>query len=584
MGLSKALRKSKAEAREGADEMLACATTRDALASHGDVPQDDLCGLRSREALLAFSRARQNAFCWYELPSNARVLELRCGCGGATGYFAQHASRVLCVEEDAQQAQVCACQHAHATVVEVLNASLQDALDGLDELFDLVVLHDLRLGDEQLMQLAAQRLADGGTLMLTASNALGTTELASARMEQTGPINLETEGDKDPGTLLLRSQIEDMLASAGLTAVDVYYPHPDHRFARYVFSDDRLPDEGELTYFEDSTGVSRVRTLHEERLQRAFLAQGSFCLVANSFLFLARKAAGQQPTKSQEPMHASPVVYAKVSSERDARFAIVTTVEQGHVVHKRALLPQGKGHVEAILDAQEQLQQLFEQDGLFKVNRAWREGEGLRLEYLMGQTLEDKVAIALGDNDLDVATGLLTEYRNRVLVKAKASFAATDGFAAVFGRCLDKSSLDLLAGMPCLQVTDVDLILRNVVPQQDAWHLIDYEWTFAFPVPAHFVLWRSLHYLMLTSEIARKALDRLGCWELFGLDEHTRAIFLAMEDSFQDYVTGGTVPVDSVLRDCDPRPHELPIVWNEARCWRDDSFVGRLRHAKHVLM
>ena len=43
-------------------------------------------------------------------------------------------------------------------------------------------------------------------------------------------------------------------------------------------------------------------------------------------------------------------------------------------------------------------------------------------------------------------------------------------------------------------MSNIDLVPANILILKDRQVVIDYEWTFDFPVPADFILYRMIHY------------------------------------------------------------------------------------------
>ena len=66
-------------------------------------------------------------------------------------------------------------------------------------------------------------------------------------------------------------------------------------------------------------------------------------------------------------------------------------------------------------------------------------------------------------------------------------------------------------GLTCTDVTNIDMICDNVVMTRP-YTLLDYEWTFEFPVPCEFVLYRIIHYYIQTHKV-REVLNAAGFYE-----------------------------------------------------------------------
>ena len=87
----------------------------------------------------------------------------------------------------------------------------------------------------------------------------------------------------------------------------------------------------------------------------------------------------------------------------------------------------------------------------------------------------------------------------------QTDFHMTEEFCRIFG------SPRLPRGLKSLAVTDIDMVLANVIVE-NGWNLIDYEWTFEFPIPLSFVLFRIIHYYMEIGEIRSCVKE----WNLYG--------------------------------------------------------------------
>ena len=53
--------------------------------------------------------------------------------------------------------------------------------------------------------------------------------------------------------------------------------------------------------------------------------------------------------------------------------------------------------------------------------------------------------------------------------------------------------------LQCGRYTNIDMILPNVLIEGREKKLIDYEWVFDFPIPAHYVAFRILYYYIYSN-------------------------------------------------------------------------------------
>ena len=64
------------------------------------------------------------------------------------------------------------------------------------------------------------------------------------------------------------------------------------------------------------------------------------------------------------------------------------------------------------------------------------------------------------------------------------TFIKTPEFVQVFG------DAELTGEYSCAKMSNIDLVPANILILKDRQVVIDYEWTFDFPVPAGFILYR----------------------------------------------------------------------------------------------
>lgn len=121
----------------------------------------------------------------------------------------------------------------------------------------------------------------------------------------------------------------------------------------------------------------------------------------------------------------------------------------------------------------------------------------------------------------------------------KQPFQMTEGFRTVFGTMDDIQALE---GTMCSDPADIDLILPNILEGGDGtWHVIDYEWTFFFPVPHNFIIYRTLFFLNQENpRLEELSMERL--LQLAEIPANEAAVYAQMEQAFQQYVAGGMVP------------------------------------------
>lgn len=240
------------------------------------------------------------------------------------------------------------------------------------------------------------------------------------------------------------------------------------------------------------------------------------------------------------------LVFTKYSAERSRKFAIRTDIIRENkeflTVEKRALYPEGRAHIRNICHWYQLLQEEYKAEQ-FVVNRCEETAQGVRLEYLTGETLQERMErLNEQGQEAEIET-YIEEYLKRMMQgHTREKFQQTEGFCKVFGE------VSLPEQLECQKVTNIDMIFSNILLEGENWHFIDYEWTFSFPVPIHFVLYRA--FLMAAAEMPGiKVLDLSKMMKRLGIGIEEQQMYQQMERNFQEYVRGGEKPLRDMIRE-----------------------------------
>lgn len=248
-------------------------------------------------------------------------------------------------------------------------------------------------------------------------------------------------------------------------------------------------------------------------------------------------------------------IYSKYSNERSRKFAIRTDIleEDGkRFARKSPLYAEGENHVENLLKWQAGLWETYEKAG-YHCNRCEKDERGVRLEFVEGGTLEEFLDDLLERGKIQEATEELRKYlKNVQTICSGKTFEMTDAFKGVFGE------VSLPAGLACAEMTNIDMVCENLV-LTEVPTILDYEWTFDFPVPSVFVLYRIIHYYHDTHS-ARARLDDEALYKEFGITKELREAFKQMEASFQNYITGGHIPMREMFASMTPGVGRLEVI------------------------
>lgn len=257
------------------------------------------------------------------------------------------------------------------------------------------------------------------------------------------------------------------------------------------------------------------------------------------------------------------IIYSKFSNDRRDEYAIVTNIrkdEEGNrYIEKLATKPAGQKHISNLSIWEKELKEKYK-DTCIRPNEIVKPGDKQYFQFIKGIALDVILDAFLKAGKTDRMLIVLRQYLDMVQKSNDVQdFEMTDSFREVFGdvtlpkglRCAKVTNIDMVAEnmIVCVDnANDLDAVLTDMVLADDTdvfrypCQMIDYEWTFDFPIPAHFVVYRILHYYM-ESKMDRAVLKSMHLYEEFGLSPHELAIYRDMEKHFQMYILGDMKPL-----------------------------------------
>ena len=167
-----------------------------------------------------------------------------------------------------------------------------------------------------------------------------------------------------------------------------------------------------------------------------------------------------------------------------------------------------------------------------EVNRCWIKGDYAQLEYLTGITLEDKLDHLLEEGRTEELEKLFFSYIQKVKnIHEKKLFEKTPEFVRVFG------NVNLRSDLKCAEISNIDFVPANIILSENKVSVIDYEWTFAFPVPSQFLVYRMIFYYLELND-KRGVLKERDFYEKAGILPEDIEVYVEMEHNFQQYILG----------------------------------------------
>ena len=250
------------------------------------------------------------------------------------------------------------------------------------------------------------------------------------------------------------------------------------------------------------------------------------------------------------------VIYSKFSNERAAEFSIRTDIIEDDgkkYVVKTPDTEKARNHVLRMKEIYEQLRKLSKKKDFLFVTCKEQE-ESVCFEYVEGVSLEEDLDKHLMSGKIDEVEKILLEYCSQVReMFSQKAFFVTEEFQRIFGE------VNLPQNLLTSEVNDIDMVVGNVILNDDKKYIIDYEWSFMFPIPVSFIIYRILHYYLYANDI-RKELRERNLFEKSGIGKEELPIYDNMERNFQKYIVGNHVPIRNMYEEISPGSYPV-MVW-----------------------
>lgn len=493
--------------------------------------------------LYHLSNLRGNIAEWLPLKKTDKVLEVGAGCGAVTGTLAKKAGKVDCIELSKKRSMINAYRNRECENLTIKVGNFEEIEETLEQTYDYIMLIGVfeyaeaylsaEKPYEEFLYRLKKHLAPDGKLIIAIENQFGLKYFAGCKEDHTGGYFEGIEGYPEAKGVktFSRKKLEGLLRAAGYQT-EFFYPYPDYKLPISIYSEEYQPKKGELNLSCRNFDGDRMVAFDEIKAYDALIDDGMFPFYSNSFLV----SASLKEEKSE-------TVYVKYSNERSEKYSIRTEILKNqsgaYCVRKYPIGEEAGTHIEGIYKKYQLLKERY-QDTKISINSCKIIPGGIEFEYLTGKTFEQELDEILVSKDYIALVNKMKEYvglLKKTTVDGK--FYMTEQFQQVFGK------VSLPEGLDAGYLNNIDLIFTNII-LKDGWNIIDYEWTFAFPIPIHYVIYRSIHYYIKSSK--REDLTRLGLYQLFGMTEEEVKAYDQMEYFFQHYILGEYVPV-SLLYD-----------------------------------
>ncbi len=482
--------------------------------------------------LYHLSSGRENIVEWLPITKDMKVLEVGSGCGAITGVLSRKAGEVTCIELSRKRSRINAYRHMDAKNVTIHVGNFQDVEPDLPCDYDYICLigafeyAQAYIQSEtpyvDFLNIVRKHMNPQGHIAIAIENKFGLKYWAGCREDHLGTYFSSLENYPEGGVVrtFTADGLRGIAEKCGFEHAHMYYPYPDYKFMTTLYSDDRLPQVGELSSNLRNFDRDRLQLFDEKKVFDTIIRERQFPLFSNSYMMLLGPELEEK--------------YVKYSNDRKPEFCIKTVLKEsatGKIIEKHPLSKEAWRHIENTARAYERLTERYEGSGL-SVNRCklvydvqenavqgqdkdnnGNEGEKqpyLQLEYVEGIRLEELMDGCLERNDVEGFHRLFDEYLRRISYGEGA------------------------------EISDYDLIFANVVVPDDidnTWNVIDFEWSFGKAVEAKQIAFRAVYCYLLENE-KRNSLNLDLIIDKLKIGQSDAEQYRRQEMKFQKYVTG----------------------------------------------
>lgn len=226
-------------------------------------------------------------------------------------------------------------------------------------------------------------------------------------------------------------------------------------------------------------------------------------------------------------------VFSKSSIERKDEYKMITRIyeENGtRMVEKEAIGEAAYQHVEAMEEFALSSPYLTENVRLIPCEKV-APGK-VRFPYIEGKRLDTVIEEAVKNKQWDIVFEQILLLKEIIMnVRGKVMFQSTSQFEEIFG---EHSFVQYEAATN----VSIDMVAANII-MADAIYIIDYEWTFDFPIPLKFILYRSILLNGTLNVIPQEKKQEL--FRLVDINEAECEMFFKMEIALQEHISGVTI-------------------------------------------
>lgn len=246
--------------------------------------------------LYHLSPVRESIVDWYPLEKQDTVLELGAGCGAVTGSFLKKGCQVTALDLSLRRCLINAYRHRDYDNLSIVVSNISKFAQNNRNKYKCITLigvleyaasfTDSASPYTDILRMTSLMLDKDGVLIIAIENRLGLKYFAGCCEDHLGICFKGIEGytQDDKVRTFSRKELLSLCESAGLICDGLYYPYPDYKLPKCIYSDSWLPKVGELTDNYRNFDADRLVVFNEAKAFDGIISAGLFNEFSNSFL------------------------------------------------------------------------------------------------------------------------------------------------------------------------------------------------------------------------------------------------------------------------------------------------------------
>lgn len=251
------------------------------------------------EIFYHLSREREMIVQPMDISLSQNVLEVGAGCGAITGALARKAKNVDCIELSKKRSLINAYRNRQYNNIKIYVGNYEDIR--VDKQYDVITLVGVLeyagcyiKGEnpyEDMLKNLKDKLCQHGKVYIAIENRLGMKYFSGCKEDHYGKEFVGIEGYRDSSLIRTFSYYElvELIKRAGFSEYTFFYPFPDYKFPHKIYSDEYLPQKGDLQEIGTNYTSSRRQFFDERKAFDSLFMREEFKIFSNSFLVELKK-------------------------------------------------------------------------------------------------------------------------------------------------------------------------------------------------------------------------------------------------------------------------------------------------------